>query len=173
MEKIYKIMAVFGLLMLAITYSMYARGQRFREYYFSKRMPLPIPEGPVNGWLSARVAAEGYGAEAEDREDQLAFHSGARGERQLYISDWRTGDPVAVVALEESPDAIIFDPATKLIYSYSSEGALTIIRQSNQSTYRVVQRLLLPKDGDLLGLDTQTGKVYLSAGGSVSVYSNE
>jgi len=172
MEKIYKILAVFGLLMLAITWSMYARERRFREYFFSKRLSPLLPWDPGNELLSAQVVREGEGAiaEAADREDRLAFHPGPPEEKRLSVSDWQTGDPIAEIQLEENPDAIIFDAAARLIYSYSSEGALTIIRQTNRSVYKVVQRLLLPRNGDLLAVDPQKGRIYLSAGGSVYIY---
>jgi hypothetical protein len=175
MEKIFKILAVFGLLMLAITYSMYARERRFREYFFSRRLSPLLPWDPGNEPLSVQVIREGEEgtAEAEDREDRLAFHPGPPGEKRLSVSDWQTGDPIAEIPLEESSDAIIFDAAARLIYSYSNEGALTIIRQTNRSVYKVVQRLLLPRNGDTLAVDPKKGRIYLSAGGEVYVYTNE
>jgi hypothetical protein len=172
MEKIYKILIVFGLLMLAITYSISARERKFREYFFSKRVPL-LPSGdPGTGILLVMIGGEEDIVEAEDREDQLYFSPAPGGERELLVSDRQNGDFIAAIPLEERPDALIFDPATKMIYSYSSEGALTLIQQSGRGSYKVVQRMLVPKTGQVLGADPQQGRIWLSAGGSVYLYVN-
>jgi len=73
MEKIYKILVVFALLMLVITYSIRARERRFREYFFSKRLPPPFPVELGLGFLSVRVAGQDEYPQAEDLENELSF----------------------------------------------------------------------------------------------------
>jgi hypothetical protein len=53
MEKVFQILAVFGLLMLVITYSVQARDRRFREYYFSRQIILPFPGDP--DWIISEL----------------------------------------------------------------------------------------------------------------------
>ncbi|HMH22666.1 MAG TPA: hypothetical protein VK563_12860 [Puia sp.] len=202
MEKIYKILVVFGLLMFAISYSIRARERKFRQYFFSKRIPLsfpgapsdpalglpapeqsaatrsasassPRPNGGSGPYLVSVLVSKEEIAEAEDLENQLFFTLGTADERQLAVSDRQTGDPVADLLLDERSDALIFDPTTRMIFSYSSEGALTIIRQSSRSSYKIMQRMLVPKEGQSLALDPQKGRIYLYTDGSVFVYANE
>lgn len=171
MEKIYKILAVFGLLMLAITYSMYARERKFREYYFSKRINLPFPGDPDWDLLFIHAAVGEEGARITDSENQLSFSPGIGP--TLLVSDAATGNTIATIPLEEKAEALVFDPATRLIYSCSAEGALTIIRQGSRGIYKIAQRLLIPKGCHTLILDPKTGRIYLPVEGSVLVYTNE
>jgi hypothetical protein len=182
MEKIFQILAVFALLMLVITYSVYARERKFREYYFSRRISLPFPGDPVWDSLSAAIAAGGEagdpsiikpeaGIQVIDRENQLIFHS-AEGPA-IIVSDQTTGRTIASIPLDENCDNLAFDPATRLIYSFSEEGVVTIIRQVSREVYKIMQRLLVSKGCHTLVLDPATGKIYLPAEGSVWVYTNE
>lgn len=186
MEKIFQILAVLALLMVAINYFIKGKERRFQEYSFSGRFIFPLSGDGYRDLLTVPIIPRGaevtVGAEVvqdamtvgsavvEDRENHLLFRG--RANRALEVVDEATGTSVATIALEWSVDAVLFDPLTRLIYCGSVEGAVTIIRQSAADVYRIVQRLAVPKDGTTLSLDPHNGKVYLHVGAEVFVYGN-
>ena len=186
MEKIFQILAVLALLMLAINYFIKGKERKFQEYSFSGRFIFPLSGDGYRDLLSVPMVARGAemaaGAEVTqgattvgaavvaDRENHLLFRG--RTDRTLEVVDEATGVSVATIALEWGADAVLFDPLTRLIYCGSVEGVVTIIRQSGADVYRIVQRLAVPKDGTALSLDPHNGKVYLHVGAEVFVYGN-
>jgi hypothetical protein len=169
MEKVFKILIVFILLMLVIVYSARVREKKFREYYFDKKI-----EGQGDGREATgaeeidRPLLEAAGMQADDRENGLVFQlsEGAA----ITVSDRSGGRIITRIALEEKADSLVFDPSTRLIYSHSSEGVVTIIRQTDHDHYKIMQRLLVPRGYPDLLLDPQTGKIYLVAGSSALIY---
>jgi hypothetical protein len=169
MEKVFKILVVFILLMLVIVYSARVREKKFREYYFDKKI-----EGRGDGREATgaeeidRPLLEAAGTQADDPENNLLFHfsEGAA----IAVSDRLGGRIIATIPLEEKADSLVFDPSTRLIYSHSREGVVTIIRQTGRDHYKIMQRLLVPGDYSDLLLDPQTGKIYLVAGLSALIY---
>jgi len=171
MEKIFKILVVFGLLMLVIIYSVRAREKKFRDYYFNKQMDFPHPGDPDWDLLSEVVAGEEKVVEATDRENELFFLPGEGTLLLVYAEG--TGIPMVTLTLGERTDALAFDPVTRLLFSYSREGLITIIRQAGKEHYKIVQRLPVPRGGRGLLNDPLTGRIYLPVGESVFVYGNE
>jgi hypothetical protein len=171
MEKIFQILSVFALLMLVITYSVKAKEKKFRDYIFSGRFTFPL-SGDLSRQLIAAsvVMGDEIVPVAADRENQLSFRGGQG--RTLEVADEQTGRIIAAVSLETGADAVLFDPASRLIYCCSLDGALTIIRQMGRERYKIVQYLIVPDAFTGLAVDPQTGKLYVQAGGFVSVYSN-
>jgi hypothetical protein len=189
MEKVFKILVVFALLMLVIVYSVKSKERKFREYYFSRRVNAS-PAG-MPGWLSF-TATFIMGERAErgvhDREEQLSFYAGDAGDYSgdaredhgqgagggtvLMVSDQATGHVMAKVPLTERIDALLFVPAARLIYCCSEEGMLTIIRQNSRQEYAILQRLQVPQGGGELALDIRTNNLYIYTGASILIYSN-
>lgn len=191
MEKIFKILAVFALLILIIVFSVYARERKFREFYFSKRIPLPRTLEASKNLVTVVVSAEEDGGRRiTDAENQLSIHleeewdnpdhavdspvhtGKITGKRLLVAKDDRTGNIVATLALSESPDVLLFDPVTRLIFGCNTAGVLTIIQQTSRETYKVVQYLTIPIGCNSLSLDMDSGKLYVLAEGSLFVYAN-
>jgi hypothetical protein len=167
MEKILQILAVFALLMLAVTRSIRGKEQRFREYVFSGRFTFPLSGDLYRGLLSAEV---GEDVIAADPENRLFFRPGP--ENSFVAADKKTGVSLASISLDEPIDAVLFDPLTRLIYCYSLEGALTILRQSGRGSYMIVQKLDIAPGGKQLSLDPHSGKIYLHAGADVFLYAH-
>lgn len=200
MEKVFKILAVFALMLLVIVYSVKAKERKFREYYFLRRISAPSAGQPDWTLLAATIiTGEEGGRRAYDGEGQLSFHAGhaiigkapimgddARAERdthngeeraigegtELIVTDQSTGLTIATVPLTESIDGILFAPETRLIYCCSGEGVLTIIRQNNRQDYTILQRLSIPRGGSELALDIRTNNIYIHAGGSILVFAS-
>lgn len=82
----------------------------------------------------------------------------------MIVTDADTGRPVAKVPVGNEPDAVLYDPERKLIFSSNSDGTLTIIRQENANKYTVLQNLSTEKEARTMALDRRTNKIYLPSG---------
>jgi hypothetical protein len=166
MEKVFKILVVFGLLMIVIVYSVTAREKKFREYYFSRRITGPQAGDPA---MLMVLIDRGSPRAAKDLENQLFFQP---GERSVQVIEDLTGRPVTTILLDRDPHGLLFDGATRMLYACSAEGYLTIIRQSEREVYKIMQNLPVPQEVSVLMLDSQSGALYLQAGEGVYVYMN-
>jgi hypothetical protein len=189
MEKVFKILVVFALLLLIIVYSFKIKERKFREYYFLRRVGVPLTGGPDWTLISATIiTGEEEGRLANDQEGRLSFHAGTRATggsstdglneaapgdvRTLTVTDQVTGLTVAAIPLTENIDGLLFAPETRLLYCCSSEGVLTIIRQNGRQEYTIMQRLPIPIGGSQLALDLRNSNLYIYAGSSVLIYAN-
>jgi hypothetical protein len=172
MEKILQILAVFALLMLVITWFFRDREFKLRDYVFSYRFRGSLPTGIRQRMLSGVVSPveEGEPVEVTDHENGLVFRRGPDMVRALEIADEQTGLILSTTEIIDTVDAILFDPATRLIYCYGASGSITIVRQSGRDNYRVEQTLAAPVNGAVLSLDPKDKKIYLDAGGSYFVF---
>ncbi len=59
-------------------------------------------------------------------------------------------------------DAVVYDPATKLIFCSNGDGTTTIIKQSTPDAYSVVQTLNTQVRAKTMALDLATHKIYFS-----------
>lgn len=192
MEKILKILIVLALLLLVIVYMFYFKERRFREFFFSKRIWLPPGRVPEPHWFSVELLPGEDGVRmARDEAHLLTFHP-EEGAGQVLAAtvdaaggkeNPGAGEPaaagagsggtvVARIAFTHPIDALLFDEVTKLLYCFSREGVLTIIKQRNRDSYKIVQQLSIPRDGKRLGLDPDQGKLYVYAGEEVYIYTN-
>jgi hypothetical protein len=179
MEKILQILAVFALLMLVITWFFRDREFKLRDYVFSYRFRGSLPTGIRQRMLSGVVSpveegepvqAIDHQVQVTDHENGLIFRRGPDMVRALEIADEQTGLIVSTTEIIDTVDAILFDPATRLIYCYGASGSITIVRQSGRDNYRIEQTLAAPVNGAVLSLDPKDKKIYLDAGGSYFVF---
>lgn len=127
---------------------------------------MPEPGDP--DWVTIIAAGAEATPEAIDRENGLLFSQGSG--QTIHVCDIDTGEERATIPVEDPADRLVFDPVTQLIYSYSLDGMLTIIRQSGREAYRVMQVLPVPRASRSLVLDPGTGRIYLTAEGLVWIY---
>ncbi len=123
MEKVFKILIVFALLMFLILYSIRTREGKFREYAFSHRIPDTPP---------------------------------ATDEPELFSS-----------IISHQGAATITDPATGLLYHYTTEGSLTILRQGSS---KELQRLAVPPEAYYLSIDPVKEEIHLHHEGEIYIY---
>jgi YVTN family beta-propeller protein len=95
---------------------------------------------------------------AIDREGRRLF--AVCDEKKMAVVDANSGKVIATPAIGDGPDAAGYDPKTKLAYSSSGDGTLTVVDASNGS-YRVVQNLATQPGARTMALDPATGKVYV------------
>lgn len=87
----------------------------------------------------------------------------ACGNMVLVVSNAQTGAQIATLPIGPDAQAIAYDAARGLIFTSNGggDGSLSIIRQSLNDTYAVVQNLPTKQQARTMALDSATGDVYL------------
>jgi len=71
---------------------------------------------------------------------------------------------IAMVTIGEGPDAAVFDPAQKLIFSSNGDvGTLSIVQELKPNEYSLVQTVKTAPKGRTLALNSATGDIYIVA----------
>jgi len=98
---------------------------------------------------------------AIDKKNNLLFS--VCSNKKLVVFDAGKGKVIDSLPIGGKVDAVVFDPATKLIISSNGEGNATIIKQVQTNSYKVIQTLTTQKGCKTMAMDKATGKIYLPA----------
>jgi DNA-binding beta-propeller fold protein YncE len=80
---------------------------------------------------------------------------------KLIVVDSKTGKVVATPAIGNGPDAVVFDPASKLIFVPDGrDGSITIIKESSPDKYDVIDTVKTKAGARTIAIDTKTHQVY-------------
>ncbi len=82
-------------------------------------------------------------------------------DKVLVVSDYEAGKVVATVPIGEGPDAVRYDPATKLIFASNGEGTLTVVRQESADTYAVLETVTTARGARTMELDPKTHHIFV------------
>lgn len=84
--------------------------------------------------------------------------------RLMAVLDANDGQRVAMVPIGDDPDAVVFDPATSMIYSANGgSGTITAVHENNPDQYRVTATIPTQRSARTLALDPYRHHLYLSA----------
>ena len=75
------------------------------------------------------------------------------------------------IPLPQPPDALLFDPASHLLYCYNITGHLTIYKVISEGNYKEMQSLMVPLYCDRLSLDTAKDELYFYTEAEVFIFS--
>ena len=145
MEKIFRILIVFVLLMVIIYRFVRGREPGYRPYGYLTRRKPPLPPEIEQRLLPAVFGSKG----------------GLSDEPEGGSSHYPVGGDA---------DAFLFDAASDLLFCYSSKGSLTIFRRRAEETYKEMQWLAVPLNCTALALDPLESRLYFEAEGSLFVY---
>ncbi|KAF3996594.1 YncE family protein [Glaciimonas immobilis] len=81
--------------------------------------------------------------------------------KKMMVVDAVSGKIVTTVAVGDGPDAVAFDPHSKLIFVSNGSGALTVVHQETPDRYTVKTNLPTQKGAKTLALNPDTHTVYL------------
>lgn len=81
----------------------------------------------------------------------------------MIVTDAVNGHQIAKVAIGKGPDAVAFDPQTRLIYSSNHDGTLTIVHENDADHYTVLANVATQQGARTLALDAVTHLAYLVA----------
>jgi DNA-binding beta-propeller fold protein YncE len=113
----------------------------------------------LNSWAIA--PGEEPSGLAIDIKNNLLFS--VCSNKELLVFDITKGMVTDSITIGKKVDAVVFDQTTKLIYSSNGEGNVTIVKQLNAHSYKIIQTLITQKGCKTMMLDTKTKKIYLPA----------
>lgn len=116
--------------------------------HVEKRWPLSPCEGPSG--LAIDAAA------------MRLFSVCSNG--KMVVSDADSGKVITTLPIGNGPDAAVYDPEKKLVFSSNGrDGTLTVIRQNSADSYAVLENIPTEKSARTMALDNKTQRIYLSA----------
>ncbi len=83
--------------------------------------------------------------------------------KMMMMMDSATGKVLATVPIGDGVDANAYDPATRLAFSSTGEGTVTIAREEPSGRLMVVQLLATARGSRTMALDSKTHNIYLAA----------
>lgn len=82
------------------------------------------------------------------------------GNRLMVVSDPDSGKVVAMPAIGQGSDGVIFDPSTGYAISSNGDGTLTVVKE-NGGKWEVVENVATQRGARTIALDEKTHNVYL------------
>jgi DNA-binding beta-propeller fold protein YncE len=82
-------------------------------------------------------------------------------DKVMVVSDYAKGKVVTSVAIGGGPDAVRYDPGTKLVFASNGEGTLTVVRQISADKYEVVETVPTARGARTMELDPKTHHVFV------------
>jgi len=80
---------------------------------------------------------------------------------KMIILDSRTGKLIAAPSIGEGADAVVFDPAHKLVFSSNGEsGTMTVVRAATPCGYNSIQTFTTKLGARTIAVDPSSGTVY-------------
>ena len=84
-------------------------------------------------------------------------------EKLLMVLDAVTGKVIDKIKIGDGCDGVVFDEATKNIYTSNGEGTLSVIHEENINRYVFVKNVVTKKSARTLILDKKSHLIYLPA----------
>ena len=97
-----------------------------------------------------------------DAKHQRVF-TVCRENKGMSVVDIKSGKVITTLPIGAGVDAVVYDPATQLIFCSNGDGTATIIKQKSADEYAVVQTLKTQTRAKTMALDKSTHKIYFSA----------
>lgn len=85
-----------------------------------------------------------------------------RGNKGMSVVDAKTGKVIQTLPIGAGVDAVIYDPAQKLIFVSNGDATATIIKQESADKYSVIQTLATQPRAKTMAFDKKTRKLYFS-----------
>jgi len=98
---------------------------------------------------------------AYDATNKRLF-TGCRTNKGMSVVDAVSGSVITTLPIGAGVDAVVYDPATKLIFCSNGDATTTIIKQESADSYKVIQTLATQVRAKTMALDPKTHKIYLS-----------
>jgi len=81
--------------------------------------------------------------------------------RIFMVIDADKGNTITTFPIGEHIDMTIFDPETKLIFTSTGDGNITIVHEDSPNKYRQVQTVTTMRGAKTMALDSKTKKLFL------------
>ena len=112
----------------------------------------------INNWSIA--PGEGPAGLAIDRVTKRLF-SGC--DKLLIVLDVTTGKVIDKLKIGDGCDGVVFDPATKNIFTSNGEGTITVIHEIDANNFKVMESIPTKRSARTIALDKTSHRLYLPA----------
>lgn len=82
-------------------------------------------------------------------------------DKLMVILDALTGKVVATLPIGDRVDGVAFDPTTKCAYSSNGDGTMTVVKELDANTFKVMENVSTQKGARTITLNKTTHKIYL------------
>ena len=82
-------------------------------------------------------------------------------EKMLIVIDATNGKVVDKLKIGNGCDGVVFDPASKNIFTSNGEGTMTVVHEESADKYFVVENIVTKQGARTIALDKATGLLYL------------
>jgi hypothetical protein len=82
----------------------------------------------------------------------------------LYVMDSENGRILANLPIGDNVDTTAFDPATRLIFSSTEDGIITIMHEDGPDSFRVVDTVKTKNGSKTMALDPKTHRLFVPCG---------
>ena len=79
----------------------------------------------------------------------------------LVVMDATNGKIIAQLPTGEGCDGAVFDPKLKLVFTSNGEGTITVVKEVDKNTFKVVETLVSKKGARTITIDPKTHNLYL------------
>jgi YVTN family beta-propeller protein len=83
--------------------------------------------------------------------------------KMMIILDAVDGHVVSALPIGEGCDGVKFDPGLKRAYSSNGDGTMTVVQESNNDSFKVIETVTTMSGSRTLAVDTKTHHIYLPA----------
>ena len=112
----------------------------------------------LNHWSIA--PADGPTGLAYDAKTKRLF---AGCDKLLVVLNATTGKIVDTLKIGNGCDGVVFDPATKNVFTSNGDGTITVIHEDNADKFTVVENIETKRSARTIALDKTTHMLYLPA----------
>jgi YVTN family beta-propeller protein len=78
----------------------------------------------------------------------------------LAIVDPYSGKTITTLPIGEHVDATVFEPKSRMIFTSTGDGVLSVVHQDSADKYRLVENAITMRGAKTLALDSKTGKLF-------------
>jgi YVTN family beta-propeller protein len=81
--------------------------------------------------------------------------------KMMVVMNAENGKVITTLPIGERTDGAAFDASKKCAYSSNGEGTITVIKEIDENTFKVVETVVTQKGARTIALDSKTHKLYV------------
>ncbi len=93
--------------------------------------------------------------------------------KMLVVLNAKNGDVITTLPIGDGCDGTAYDPQLNYVYSSNGEGTLTIIKETSDNKFEVLENVTTKKGARTIALDPETHSIYLPTANFKPVESGE
>ncbi|HWY10054.1 MAG TPA: YncE family protein [Bacteroidia bacterium] len=78
----------------------------------------------------------------------------------MVVMNAENGKVISTLPIGEGCDGVAFDPEKKCAYSTNGEGSITVVKEENENTFKVLETVTTQKGAKTIALSTTTHQIF-------------